>query len=101
MGLHTGSTHPGEIYGCGASGRTTPGTASGSSPRSSTRQTRILDDRARARVLNRADRWLASDVPTIPLYQFVFTAAYDTSVRNFGFLPWNPLWNAENWWLER
>jgi peptide/nickel transport system substrate-binding protein len=62
---------------------------------------RILDDRRRARVLNRADRGLASDVPTIPLYQFVNTAAYDTSVRGFRFLPWNPLWNAENWWLGR
>jgi peptide/nickel transport system substrate-binding protein len=59
----------------------------------------ILDDRRRARVLNSADRGLASDVPTIPLYQFVATAAYDTSVRGFRFLPWNPLWNAENWWL--
>ena len=60
---------------------------------------RILDERRRARVFNRADRGLASDVPTIPLFQFVATAAYDTSVRNFTFLPWNPLWNAENWWL--
>ena len=51
------------------------------------------------RVLNKADRGLASDVPTIPLFQFVFTAAYDTSVRNFVFVPWNPLWKAENWWL--
>ena len=62
---------------------------------------RILDERRRARVLNRADRGLASDVPTIPLFQFVATAAYDTSVRNFVFLVWNPLWNAENWWLDR
>ncbi|HEY6112831.1 MAG TPA: hypothetical protein VIV37_01910, partial [Gaiellaceae bacterium] len=60
---------------------------------------RILDGRRRARVLNRADRGLASDVPTIPLFQFVTTAAYDTSVRNYALLPWNPLWNAENWWL--
>jgi len=62
---------------------------------------RILDDRRRGSVLNRADRGLASDVPTIPLFQFVATAAYDTSVRGFRFLPWNPLWNAENWWLAR
>ncbi len=60
---------------------------------------RILDERRRARVLNRADRGLAGDVPTIPLFQFVATAAYDTSVQSFAFLPWNPLWNAENWWL--
>ena len=62
---------------------------------------RILDSRRRARVLNRADRGLVSDVPTIPLYQFVVIAAYDTSVRHFRFLPWNPLWKAENWWLDR
>ena len=60
---------------------------------------RILDESRHARVFNRADRGLASDVPTIPLYQFVTTAAYDTSVRNFVFLSWNPLWNVENWWL--
>ena len=35
---------------------------------------------SRARVLNRADRGLASDVPTIPLFQFVFTAR----VRHIG-----------------
>jgi ABC-type transport system substrate-binding protein len=62
---------------------------------------RMLDERRRARVFNRADRGLASDVTTIPLYQFVATAAYDASVRGFRFLPWNPLWNAENWWLDR
>jgi peptide/nickel transport system substrate-binding protein len=62
---------------------------------------KLLDDRRRAHVLNRADRGLASDVPTIPLYQFIATVAYDTSVRNFAFVPWNPLWNAENWWLDR
>ena len=60
---------------------------------------RTLDEGARARVLNRADRGLASDVPIIPLYQSIFTAAYDTSVRDFVFLPWNWFWNAENWWL--
>ena len=59
----------------------------------------MLDERAQARVLNRADRGLASDVPTIPLYQGILAVAYDTSVRNFEFLPWNPIWNAENWWL--
>jgi peptide/nickel transport system substrate-binding protein len=60
---------------------------------------RILDERQHASVFNRADRGLASDVPTIPLFQFVGSAAYDTWVRNFVFVPWSPLWNAENWWL--
>ena len=60
---------------------------------------RMLDDGRRARVFNGADRGLANDVPTIPLFQSILTAAYDTSVRNFALLPWNPFWNAENWWL--
>ena len=79
---YTPADPPGEIYGCGA-----PQNYTGYCQRLVTAELdqadRILDDRARARVLNRADRWLASDVPTIPLYQFVFMAAYDTSVRNF------------------
>jgi peptide/nickel transport system substrate-binding protein len=62
---------------------------------------RTLDEGAQARVLNRADRGLARDVPIIPLYQPIFTAAYDTSARNFAFVPWSPFWNAENWWLDR
>ena len=60
---------------------------------------RTLDEGAQARVLNRADRGLASDSRSIPLYQSIFPAAYDTSVRNFVFLPWNWTWNAEDWWL--
>jgi peptide/nickel transport system substrate-binding protein len=60
---------------------------------------RMLDAGRRARVLNRADRGLAGDVPTIPLYQTLASAAYQSSVRNFAFVPWNPLWNAESWWL--
>jgi peptide/nickel transport system substrate-binding protein len=62
---------------------------------------RILDEDQRARVLNRADRQIAKDVPVIPLFQFVLTAAFDARVRNYAMTPFNPLWNAENWWLER
>ena len=91
--------HRGPASTAAARPRTSPATASDSSPRTSTRPTGSSTTVEHARVFNRADRGLASDVPTIPLFQFVFTAAYDTSVRNFVFLPWNPLWNAENWWL--
>jgi DNA-binding transcriptional MocR family regulator len=47
------------------------------------------------------DRLLTTrDVATfLGLSRETVTAAYDTSVRNFGFIPWNPFWNAENWWL--
>jgi peptide/nickel transport system substrate-binding protein len=60
---------------------------------------RILDGPQRARVLNRVDRQLAKDVPVIPLYQFVFSAASNTAVRNFVLSGASVFWNAENWWL--
>ena len=88
----------GRVYGCGALQNYT-GYCQRLVTAHLNQADRMLDERAQARVLNRADRGLARDVPTIPLFQFIFTAAYDTSVRSFGFLPWNPLWNAENWWL--
>jgi peptide/nickel transport system substrate-binding protein len=62
---------------------------------------RILDTGKRARALNRIDRRMARDVPTIPLYQFVVTSAYDARVHGFSMSPNTALWNAENWWLER
>jgi len=61
---------------------------------------RILDERQRARVLARADRQLARDVPMIPLYQFVFATARSTAVRGYALNTIDVLWNAENWWLE-
>jgi peptide/nickel transport system substrate-binding protein len=86
------------VYGCGAASNYT-GYCQRLITARLNQADRMLDDGRRARVFNRADRGLASDVPTIPLFQFVATAAYDTSVRNFAFFPWNPLWNAESWWL--
>jgi peptide/nickel transport system substrate-binding protein len=62
---------------------------------------RILDARQQARVLNRADAQLAKDVPAIPLYEFVVSAARKADVRNYVLNPAEPLWNAENWWLDR
>ena len=63
---------------------------------------RILDERDQARVLNRADAQMARDVPVIPLYQVPLRRRrpIDTSGA-FVQSPFNPLWNAENWWLER
>ena len=82
--------------------RTTPATASGSSPPTSTRPTGSLDEPSHApvsstgptggsRVTSRRSRSTSSSPRprTTPL---------SAASR---FLPWNPLWNAENWWLDR
>jgi peptide/nickel transport system substrate-binding protein len=61
---------------------------------------RILDDAQRARVLNRADRRLAKDVPVIPLYQIPWVVAYRDTIRNIVPSPDNLFWNAEDWWLD-
>ena len=61
---------------------------------------RILDAGQRARVLNRADRQLARDVPTIPLFEVPALAAVRSTVRNFVPNSCDPTWNAENWWLD-
>jgi ABC-type transport system substrate-binding protein len=61
---------------------------------------RILDAGEQARVLNRADKQMARDVPAIPLYQIPLPTAYRATLRNY--VPAsNPLVTAENWWLER
>jgi ABC-type transport system substrate-binding protein len=65
---------------------------------------RILDADQQARVLNRADARMATDVPVIPIYQQPQWAAVRKTVRNFvpnSWNPLNPLSNAEDWWLER
>jgi peptide/nickel transport system substrate-binding protein len=62
---------------------------------------RILDAAQQGRVLNRADRQMAKDVPAIPLFQIPLPAAHRTTVRGFVHSTTNPLWNAEEWWLAR
>jgi len=62
---------------------------------------RILDAPRQGRVLNRADRQMARDVPAIPLFQIPLPAAHRTTVRGFVHSTTNPLWNAEDWWLDR
>jgi peptide/nickel transport system substrate-binding protein len=64
---------------------------------------RILDPELQARALNRIDASVARDVPVLPLYQQTQALAVRTSVRNVGLslvTQANPLWNAENWWLD-
>jgi ABC-type transport system substrate-binding protein len=60
---------------------------------------RILDARQQGRVLNKADRQMARDVPGIPLFQIPLPAAYRATVRGYVHSTTNPLWNAENLWL--
>jgi ABC-type transport system substrate-binding protein len=62
---------------------------------------RILDPAQRARVLNRADREMAKDVPVIPLWNEPAATTVRSTVR--GVVPCFPslIWHAENWWLER
>jgi peptide/nickel transport system substrate-binding protein len=60
---------------------------------------RVLDAAQRARVLNRADRQIAKDVPVIPLYQSVVITAHRTTLRNFTLNPFNGFQSAEDWWL--
>jgi peptide/nickel transport system substrate-binding protein len=60
-----------------------------------------VDERQRARVLNRADAKLARDVPVIPLTALQYTLAYRSKIRDVIPNPVDPLWEAENWWLER
>lgn len=62
---------------------------------------RILDDGQRARVLNRADRQMAKDVPVIPLFQLPILFAYKTTIRGIAPAPFDPFWNAEDWWLAQ
>ena len=62
---------------------------------------RILDSEQQARVLNRADRLLATDVPILPLYQIPWVLAYKSTLRNVVPSPTNLFWNAEDWWLDR
>jgi len=64
---------------------------------------RILDSDQRARVLNRADRQMAKDVPVIPLWTGPRTAAHKTTLRGLVLTTVGGTLHlgAENWWLER
>jgi peptide/nickel transport system substrate-binding protein len=89
-----------DVYGCGGESNFT-GYCQRLATADLDQADRTFDDAQRARVLNRVDRRIARDVPTIPLYQFVITAAHHAGVRGFAMPPGNPLWNAEDWWLAR
>ena len=89
------------IFGCGAADNVT-----GYCQRIVTdgldRALRTLAPGRQARVLNRVDRRLASDVPVLPLYQQTQTMVIRSTIRGFGAalnMQFSPLWNAEDWWV--
>jgi peptide/nickel transport system substrate-binding protein len=62
---------------------------------------RILNGAHQARVLNRADRQLAKDVPVIPLFDFPIAIVTRADVRGVGVTSaQEPFADAENWWLD-
>jgi peptide/nickel transport system substrate-binding protein len=88
------------IFGCGGSGNFT-GYCQRLVTSDLDEADRILDADQRARVLSRADRRMAKDVPVIPLYQVPLVYAFRSSLRGIQPAPFDPFWNAEDWWLER
>ncbi len=71
----------GEVYGCGGAFNYT-GYCQRLVTADLNQADRILDAEQRARVLNRADRRLAKDVPVIPLYQPPGLIAFRATIRN-------------------
>jgi peptide/nickel transport system substrate-binding protein len=89
-----------DIYRCGGAENLT-GYCQRLVTRDLTEADRILDPAQRARVLNRADRQMAKDVPVIPLWNEPAAATIRSTVH--GVVPSFPswIWGAENWWVER
>jgi peptide/nickel transport system substrate-binding protein len=88
-----------EVFGCGGALNFT-GYCQRLVTRDLDQANRILDARRQARVLNRADRQMAQDVPALPLFQIPLPAAYRTTINNYE-LSYNPLTTSDAWWLER
>jgi peptide/nickel transport system substrate-binding protein len=89
-----------EFFGCGASSNFT-GYCQRLVTRDLDQADRILDADQRARILDRADRQLARDVPVLPLYQAPFVLAVRTALRSVVPSSGLALWNAEDWWLAK
>ena len=88
-----------EVFGCGGALNYT-GYCQRLVTRDLDQANRILDAREQARVLNRADRQMARDVPALPLFQIPLPSAFRTAVRNY--VPThNPLTTSDTWWLAQ
>lgn len=90
-----------DVYGCGA--------PSNWKAYCSDRVTKLLaeseaeiDPRKRASLVNKADRILADDVPTLPLYQKPTFFAFKTTLHGLRDNPslQGPTWNVEDWWMD-
>jgi peptide/nickel transport system substrate-binding protein len=88
------------IYSCGGVQNYT-GYCSRPVSRALAQAARTLDPAAQARILNATDRLIAADVPVLPLFQINPSTVVRTSIKGFVKLPYNPLSDAENWWLAR
>lgn len=88
------------VYGCGAGSNFT-GYCQRLVTADLDQADRIFDDAQRGRVLNRVDRQLAKDVPSIPIYQIPYVLAYKNTLRNVVPSPDSLFWNAESWWLAQ
>ena len=88
-----------EIFGCGGTLNWT-GYCQRLVTRDLDQANRILDASQQARVLNRADRQMARDVPALPLFQIPLPAAFRTTIHNY-VLSFNPLTTSDTWWIER
>jgi len=62
-----------------------------------------LKPSARTAAYNQADEILAANIPTIPLYQKPTFLVYHNYVEGMtdNVLSAGPMWNAENWWLNK
>jgi peptide/nickel transport system substrate-binding protein len=62
-----------------------------------------LKNAARTAAYNQADTILAANIPTIPLYQKPTFLVYHNYVEGMtdNVLSAGPMWNAENWWLNK
>jgi len=89
-----------DIYGCGGTQNFT-GYCQRLVTRDLNNADRALDPAQHARLLNRADKQMAKDVPVIPLWNEPAAATVRSTVH--GVVPNFPslMWNAENWWLDR
>ena len=82
LGSDPSGTGRDEIFGCGGTLNFT-GYCQRLVTRDLDQANRILDASQQARVLNRADRQMAQDVPALPLFQIPLPAAFRTTIHNY------------------
>jgi peptide/nickel transport system substrate-binding protein len=90
-----------EVWRCGGR-RNVTGYCNREVSRDLLRSHRVVDQKARMKLLNRVDALLARDVPFIPLYQQPWFVSHVPALRGVRNNPWEGFtWNSEDWWLAR